>query len=38
VDEISYERRKGYSWFKDTPKRVLEHYVRWLNKHSLAMK
>ena len=36
VDEISKERRKGYSWFKDTPKRVLEHYLRWLKDHSLA--
>ena len=36
VDEISKERRKGYSWFKDTPKRVLEHYNRWLKDHSLA--
>ena len=36
VDEISAERRKGYGWFKDTPKRVLEHYARWLKDHSLA--
>ena len=36
VDEISAERRKGYGWFKDTPKRVLQHYARWLKDHSLA--
>jgi PelA/Pel-15E family pectate lyase len=36
VDEISKERRNGYAWFKDTPKRVLEHYARWLRDHSLA--
>jgi PelA/Pel-15E family pectate lyase len=35
VDDISYERRKGYGWFKDTPKRVLEHYPRWLKNHAL---
>ena len=29
VAEISKERRNGYAWFKDTPKRVLEHYARW---------
>ena len=29
VNEISRERRKGYSWFNDTPKRVLEHFQRW---------
>jgi PelA/Pel-15E family pectate lyase len=36
VDEISFERRKGYAWFNDTPKRVLEHYAHWLKDHSLA--
>ena len=36
VDEISLERRKGYAWFGDAPKRVLEHYPRWLKEHSLA--
>jgi PelA/Pel-15E family pectate lyase len=29
VNEISRERRQGYSWFNDTPKRVLEHFRRW---------
>ena len=29
VSEISLERRNGYAWYCDTPKRVLEHYQRW---------
>jgi len=33
VNEISRERRKGYAWFKDTGKRVLEHYARWAQLH-----
>ena len=33
VNEISRERRKGYGWFKDTPKRVLEHYPKWAKAH-----
>ena len=33
VNEISRERRKGYGWFKDTPKRVLEHYPKWAAAH-----
>jgi len=33
VNEISRERRKGYGWFKDTPKRVLEHYTKWVRLH-----
>ena len=36
VDDLSAERRKGYGWFQDTPKRVLQHYARWVTKHSLA--
>ena len=35
VNEISRERRKGYGWFKDTPKRVLEHYPKWAQAHPL---
>jgi PelA/Pel-15E family pectate lyase len=35
VDEISKERRNGYGWFGDAPKRVLEHYSRWLKDNSL---
>ena len=33
VNEISRERRKGYGWFRDTPKRVLEHYRKWARQH-----
>jgi PelA/Pel-15E family pectate lyase len=33
VNEISRERRKGYSWFNDSPKRVLEHFRRWSLDH-----
>ena len=33
VNEISRERRQGYSWFNDTPKRVLEHFRRWNRDH-----
>jgi PelA/Pel-15E family pectate lyase len=33
VNEISRERRKGYAWFKDTGKRVLEHYRKWAPAH-----
>jgi PelA/Pel-15E family pectate lyase len=33
VKEISKERRNGYAWFVDTPKRVLEHYPRWAEAH-----
>jgi PelA/Pel-15E family pectate lyase len=36
VADISKERRNGYAWFKDTPKRVLEHYPRWLKTNALA--
>jgi PelA/Pel-15E family pectate lyase len=33
VDEISKERRNGYGWYRDTPKRALEHYIRWSRLH-----
>jgi PelA/Pel-15E family pectate lyase len=33
VNEISLERRNGYGWYRDTPKRLLEHYVRWSQSH-----
>ncbi len=33
VNELSRERRKGYGWFKDTGKRVLEHYKKWVKAH-----
>jgi PelA/Pel-15E family pectate lyase len=35
VNEISSERRKGYGWYRDTPKRVLEHYRKWAKLHPL---
>ena len=33
VDEISKERRDGYAWFGDSPKRVLAHYAKWAKTH-----
>ena len=36
VDEISQERRRGYAWYTDTAKRVLEHYTRWSKTHPQA--
>lgn len=29
IDGISKERRNGYAWFGDNPKRVLAHYAKW---------
>jgi PelA/Pel-15E family pectate lyase len=34
VNEISDERRNGYSWYNDTPKRMLEHYADWNKLHA----
>ena len=34
VDEISRERRNGYSWYGDAPKRALELYTAWGQTHS----
>ena len=33
VTEISKERRNGYQWFGDAPKRALEHYATWAKRH-----
>lgn len=33
VEEISTERRNGYAWYGDGPKRVLEHYQKWARSH-----
>ena len=33
VNEISRERRKGYGWFKDSAKRVAQHYAKWAKLH-----
>src|ERR1039457_4027997 len=34
VNEISEERRNGYSWYNDTPNRMLEHYADWKKLHA----
>ncbi len=34
VNEISKERRQGYGWYRDTPKRALEHYAGWKKEHA----
>ncbi|MEI8088572.1 MAG: pectate lyase [Opitutaceae bacterium] len=36
VNEISQERRNGYAWFGDGPRRVLDHYRQWAQAHPLA--
>lgn len=33
VNEISRERRTGYSWFGGSPARALEEYARWTHSH-----
>ena len=33
VNEISSERRNGYGWFTDGPKRTLDHYTTWAKAH-----
>ncbi len=33
VSEISLERRNGYAWFGDSPKRALDHYRKWAKNH-----
>ncbi|HEX7652930.1 MAG TPA: pectate lyase, partial [Verrucomicrobiae bacterium] len=33
VNDISRERRKGYGWYGDTAKRMLEHYRKWTRLH-----
>lgn len=35
VDEVSLERRNGYSWFGTSPGRVLSHYRSWAENHPL---
>jgi PelA/Pel-15E family pectate lyase len=34
VNEISKERRNGYSWYNSTPKRTLERYADWKKLHT----
>jgi PelA/Pel-15E family pectate lyase len=36
VNELSLERRNGYGWYRNAPKRVLEHYQRWSQDHGDA--
>lgn len=33
VSAISVERRNGYAWFGDSPKRTLDHYTKWAKLH-----
>ena len=33
LEEISRERRRGYAWYRDTPKRALEEYAVWTKTH-----
>lgn len=33
LEEISQERRRGYAWYGDTPKRALEEYATWSKAH-----
>jgi PelA/Pel-15E family pectate lyase len=35
VNEISQERRNGYRWYLDNPKRALEGYATWSKAHSM---
>jgi PelA/Pel-15E family pectate lyase len=32
VNELSRERRNGYAWYGDGPKRTLDHYAHWVRK------
>jgi PelA/Pel-15E family pectate lyase len=36
VNEISQERRNGYAWFGDGPKRALDDYRKWAQMHPRA--
>ena len=33
LEEISKERRRGYAWYRDTPKHALEVYATWSKTH-----
>lgn len=33
VNELSRERRNGYAWYGDGPKRTLDHYARWARRY-----
>jgi len=34
LNEISSERRNGYSWFNEGPRRALEQYAQWSKNHN----
>ncbi len=36
VNEISAERRNGYSWYNTAPQQVLDRYVEWSAAHGLS--
>ncbi len=36
VNEISKERRNGYSWYNNGPERALAHYAKWAKAHPKA--
>ncbi len=36
VNELTLERRNGYSWWNSTPKRALDAYADWSNTHKAA--
>jgi len=36
LEEISPERRRGYAWYRDSPKRMLEEYAVWSKTHPQA--
>jgi len=36
LEEISQERRRGYAWYRDSPKRALEEYSVWSKARPLA--
>jgi pectinesterase len=36
--EISHERRNGYSWYTNSPEKVLHQYPEWLAKNKLSIK
>jgi pectinesterase len=38
LDEISYERRNGYSWYTSSPGKVLKKYPEWVEKNKLSAK
>jgi hypothetical protein len=33
VNEVSLERRRGYSWFGDSPGAALKRYQEWRKAH-----